>query len=57
MTERGEAGPLVASFVEDVRELHGSFATALADVTDDILLTRPGGRAPSIGFHLWHIAR
>jgi hypothetical protein len=57
MTERGEAGRLVASFVEDVRELHGSFATALADVTDDILLMRPGERAPSIGFHIWHIAR
>jgi hypothetical protein len=43
--------------VEDAMELNGSFATALRDVTDDTLLKRPGQHAPSIGFHLWHIAR
>jgi DinB superfamily len=51
------ADPLVASLVEDVAELHRSFATALHDVTDDALRRRPGALAPSIGFHLWHIAR
>jgi len=52
-----EADPLIASLVEDVAELHGSFVTALQDVTDDALRRRPGALAPSIGFHLWHIAR
>jgi DinB superfamily len=51
------ADPLVASLVDDVAELHGSFATALQEVTDDALRRRPGALAPSIGFHLWHIAR
>ena len=51
------ADPLVASLVEDAAELNRSFAAVLEDVTDDALRRRPGERAPSIGFHLWHIAR
>jgi uncharacterized damage-inducible protein DinB len=57
VTETRGGDALVASFVGDVAELNGSFVTALRDVTDATFRKRPGTRAPSIGFHLWHIAR
>jgi hypothetical protein len=39
------------------RDAHQRLLGLVADLTDDQLRWRPGPHAPSIGFHLWHVAR
>jgi DinB superfamily len=37
--------------------IHGEFLAAVANLDDERFGTRPGPKAPSIAFHLWHTAR
>lgn len=39
------------------RDVHRRVLTLADDLTDDQLYSRPGAHAPSIGFHVWHLAR
>lgn len=38
-------------------DLDENFVLSIRDVDDDVIHARPGEHAPSIAFHLWHIAR
>jgi hypothetical protein len=48
---------ITGALVQEVVGLNDDFLSSLADVDDDTFHRRPGATAPSIGFHLWHIAR
>jgi hypothetical protein len=42
---------------DERRSTHEGVLRLVQGLTDEQLLWRPGGHAPSIGFHLWHLAR
>jgi len=50
-----------ASLLEQVnqerRETHRRVLELVAQLSDEQLCRRPGAHAPSIGFHVWHLAR
>ncbi|HEX5140199.1 MAG TPA: DinB family protein [Dehalococcoidia bacterium] len=52
---------LARSFVDGLnaerRETHAAVFKLTEDLTDAELRWRPGPHAPSIGFHVWHLAR
>ena len=50
-------GRIVESLVADVSFIHGSFIESVEDLDEESFRTRPGSKAPSIAFHLWHTAR
>jgi hypothetical protein len=49
--------PIVEALVEEIAFVHTSFLEALDDLDDHLFRSRPGAKAPSIAFHLWHTAR
>jgi hypothetical protein len=56
----GEAALLAAVFErarDERRSTHESVLRLVQGLTDEQLLWRRGDHAPSIGFHLWHLAR
>jgi hypothetical protein len=48
---------VVESLVGDVAFIHGSFLEAVQELDEVPFRARPGAKAPSIAFHLWHTAR
>lgn len=51
------AHSVVESLVGEIAFIHGSFLGAVEDLDDERFRSRPGSKAPSIAFHLWHTAR
>ena len=50
-------GRIVESLVAEISFIHGSFIESVADLDEESFRARPGVKAPSIAFHLWHTAR
>lgn len=48
---------VVGSLTTRVSFIHTAFLDAIGDLDEDSFCTRPGAKAPSIAFHLWHTAR
>ncbi len=48
---------VVGSLAGRVAFIHDAFLEAVDDVDEDAFRARPGAKAPSIAFHLWHTAR
>jgi hypothetical protein len=48
---------IVDTLVERVVFVHSAFLEAVGDVDEEASQARPGAKAPSIAFHLWHTAR
>jgi DinB superfamily len=48
---------IVGNLTGRVAVIHGEFIAAVADLDEERFRTRPGPKAPSIAFHLWHTAR
>ena len=48
---------IVDTLAERVAFVHSAFLEAVADLDEEAFHTRPGAKAPSIAFHLWHTAR
>lgn len=48
---------IVESLVGRVSFIHGAFLDVVGDLDDESFRARPGAKAPSIAFHLWHTAR
>ncbi|HWC30284.1 MAG TPA: DinB family protein [Dehalococcoidia bacterium] len=58
MPERApEAETLLARLNRLRRETHDGVLRLADELTDEQLRRRPGPLAPSIGFHVWHLAR
>ncbi len=51
------AHSVVESLVGEIAFIHGSFLGAVEDLDEERFRARPGPKAPSIAFHLWHTAR
>jgi len=47
----------VESLTGRVAFIHGAFLDAAGDLDEESFRARPGAKAPSIAFHLWHTAR
>jgi uncharacterized damage-inducible protein DinB len=52
-----ERGPIVPTLLEEIAWIHASLISTTEELDDDLVREHPGARAPSIGFHLWHMAR
>jgi hypothetical protein len=48
---------IVEHLVGRVSFIHGAFLDGVEDLDEASFRTRPGAKAPSIAFHLWHTAR
>ena len=48
---------VVEILVGRISFIHRSFLAAVGDLDEDAFRARPGAKAPSIAFHLWHTAR
>ena len=48
---------VVENLVGRISFIHGSFLEGVGDLDEDSFRARPGAKAPSIAFHLWHTAR
>ena len=48
---------VVENLVGRVSFIHGSFLEAIEDLDEESFRARPGAKAPSIAFHVWHTAR
>jgi hypothetical protein len=48
---------VVERLVGEISFIHGSFIEAVDTLDDESFRARPGAKAPSIAFHLWHTAR
>src|SRR5207342_1170882 len=48
---------VVESLSGRVRFIHEAFLDAVGDLDEGSFHARPGAKAPSIAFHLWHTAR
>jgi hypothetical protein len=48
---------VVESLSGRVRFIHEAFLDAVGDLDEGSFRARPGAKAPSIAFHLWHTAR
>jgi hypothetical protein len=48
---------VVERLVGEVAFIHGSFLASVEELGEEPFQARPGARAPSIAFHLWHTAR
>ena len=48
---------VVESLVGRISFIHAAFLDAVGDLDDESFRARPGAKAPSIAFHLWHTAR
>jgi DinB family protein len=53
----GWGDSLTHSLLEDVRELHAGLVQSVEDLGEERFHARPGPKAPSIAFHLWHVGR
>jgi len=51
------ANPIVERLVREVSWVHSLFESVTEDLDEDALHRQLGPKAPSIAFHLWHIAR
>jgi hypothetical protein len=52
-----EPPTITGTLCQEVVGLNEDLLASIADVDDESFRRRPGANAPSIGFHLWHIAR
>ncbi len=48
---------IVENLVGQVSFIHGAFLEGIEDLDEASFRARPGAKAPSIAFHLWHTAR
>jgi DinB superfamily len=48
---------IVGDLVERVAFVHSAFEDGVAGLDEETFHARPGAKAPSIAFHLWHAAR
>ena len=48
---------IVENLVGQVSFIHGGFFEGIEDLDEASFRARPGAKAPSIAFHLWHTAR
>jgi hypothetical protein len=48
---------VVEGLVAEIAFIHGSFLGAVQDLDEERFRSRPGPKAPSIAFHIWHTAR
>jgi hypothetical protein len=51
------SGPVTLMILERQQKTHRRLLEIVDDLSEPQLNWRPGPRAPSIGFHLWHMAR
>jgi hypothetical protein len=51
------ASTLFENFRRGIQEAHSHVLRRVEDLSDEQLTWRPGHGAPSIGFHVWHLAR
>ena len=57
MNDQTIAASLLERLHAERREAHRSILSLVSDLTDEQIRYRPAAHAPSIGFHLWHLAR
>lgn len=50
-------GSIVGTLVVDIEGVNRSFLDVVDALDEDVFHRRHGGTAPSIAFHLWHVAR
>jgi hypothetical protein len=48
---------IVEALTEEVAYIHAQFFEAVDELDDERFALRPGPKAPSVSFHLWHTAR
>jgi uncharacterized damage-inducible protein DinB len=57
MTSEALLSSLIERLHHERRDVHNGVLGLVEDLTEEQLRWRPGPRAPSIGFHVWHLAR
>jgi len=57
MEQEAMINTLLERYRSAFRDAHSRVLALVEDLTDEQLSWRPGSHAPSIGFHVWHLAR